>query len=273
MGLKSLPQWVNNMKRYLRIYKAIIKINSAHILAYRANFINNLFSSFIWGVFNIVWIGLLTNKATQVFGWRREELVMIAVGYVLLTGVYYSIFSHSFEIFSRTIDRGELDSLLLKPLDSQFQVSMMHISYSSLIRTILGTGFLIWWIVSHNYSIGLFQIVSYILLIGIGVCMMYAVWFLFLTLLIWYPNLGNMVEFLYTINGFARYPTEMLKKSGSVLLLIFIPVSLIVSTPVKALLQKNAGGDVFLLVGISIVLVGLSRMFWKFALKHYTSAS
>lgn len=261
------------MKRYLRIYKSILKINAALILAYRANFINHLFSTFVWGVFNGIWILLLTNKAKYVFGWRSDELVVITIGYVIITGIHYSLFAHNFENFSQIIDRGKFDSILLKPLDSQFQMSMMGVSYASLIRTIMGTIALIWWVSSHHYSIGLFQIVSFIALMGVGVIMMYGIWFLFITILIWYPNLNNIVEFLYTINGFARYPAEMLRASGLTPLLIFIPISLIISTPVKVLLQKNAWGDVALLCGIGAAFFVLTRMFWKFALKSYTSAS
>lgn len=273
MGLKNLRQLVNNMKRYLRIYKAILKINAALILAYRANFLNHLFSTFAWAVFNVIWIGLLTNKAKVVFGWRADELVIITIGYVIITGVYYTLFAHNFENFSRIIDRGEFDSLLLKPLDAQFQISMIRVSFASLIRTIFGTGLLVWWVMTHNFVIGFFQVVSFIVLIGFGVIMMYGVWFLFITTLIWYPNLSNLIDFLYTLNGFARYPAEMLRNSGAMPLLLFIPISLIVATPVKALLQKNAWGDIMLLMGIGMAFFILSRMFWKFALKHYTSAS
>lgn len=261
------------MKRYLQIYQAIIKINFALILAYRANFFNHLFSTSAWGVFNFIWIALLTNKAKFIFGWRGDELVVITIGYVIMTGVYYTLFAHNFENFSRIIDRGEFDGILLKPLDPQFHISMINISFASFIRTIMGLGFLIWWILSHNYAIGLFQVVSFIILMGIGVILMYTIWFLFITLLIWYPNLNNMVDFLYNINGFARYPAEMLRNGGAVALFIFVPISLIVATPVKVLLQKNAWGDVGLLIGFSVVLFYLSRQWWKYALKSYTSAS
>jgi len=273
MVLKNLLPWGNNMRRYLRIYKAIININFALILAYRANFINNMISSFVWGIFNFVWIGLVTNKTSKVFGWRSDELVVIILGYVLLTGLYYSLFAFNFQRFSRIIDRGEFDGMLLKPIDSQFQISMLHINYATLIRTIMGSGLLIWWVTSHYFVIGIFQVVGFIVLIGVGICMMYSIWFLLITTLIWYPNLNNLVDLLYTLNGFARYPTEMFIKSGAIPLLIFIPISLIVSTPAKVLLQKNAWGDIGLVVGIGCLLLTLSRVFWKHALKSYTSAS
>ena len=273
MNLALLANNMKQLKRYVRIYQAILRINIAAVMAYRANFINNVFTSFAWGVFNFVWIILLTNKSTQVFGWKRDELVFITIGYVLLTGLYYAFFGRNFELFSRIIDRGEFDGILLKPIDSQFHISTLRVGVASLIRAIMGTGILMWWIAIHHYSVGPFQIVSFIVLLAVGVMLLYTIWFLFISLLIWYPNLSNLVEILYTINGFARYPSEMIKNIGSLPLLIFLPLALIVSTPVKALLQKNAWGDIFLLVGIFVVLFSFSRVWWKRALRSYTSAS
>lgn len=257
----------------MRVYWAIIKINVALILAYRANFLNHLFSTFAWAVFNFIWIGLLTNKTTSVFGWRSDELVTITIGYIIVTGIYYSLFAHNFENYSQTIDRGKLDSILLKPLDSQFQMSMMNVSYASLIRTILGGAALAWWATIHHYAVGPFQVVGFIVLLCVGVIVMYSVWSLCMTTLIWYPNLSNMVDFLYTMNGFARYPAEMLRKSGVLFLLLFVPISLVVATPIKALLQKDAWGDIILLLVLSMILFSCSRLFWKHALKSYTSSS
>lgn len=261
------------MKRYIRIYKAILAINSAYIMAYRVSFINSIISSFSWGTFNIIWIILLTNKAKTVFGWKSEELVFITISYVIVTGLYYAFFARNFDALSRIIDRGELDSILLKPVDSQFHVNMMKISFGSLIRVLMGSILLIWWAQHYHYSIGIFQIISYVFLQAVGVSLLYSMWSFCTTFLIWYPNLGNLIELLYTLNGFARYPTELIQKSGILGLFIFLPISLICATPVKALLQKNSLPDALLMCLLSVLLLAFNRAWWKYALRHYTSAS
>ncbi len=261
------------MKRYFRIYKAIIRINFAMILAYRANFINSFISSFSWGSFNIIWILLLTNKARTIFGWKSEELVGITISYVIVTGIFYGLFARNFDALSRIIDRGELDSILLKPLDSQFQISMMKISFGTFIRVSLGTLLLVWWAHVHNYNIGLFQIVSYISLLTMGITLLYSMWMFCITFLIWYPNLGNLVELLYTFNGFARYPAELIQKSGVGGLYIFFPISLICSIPIKTLLGRGMLIDTIFITLLGGGLLLISRFWWKYALKQYTSAS
>lgn len=261
------------MHRYIRIYKAIVRINGALLFAYRASFINGLISSFCWGAFNFVWIILLTHKGQSVFGWKSEELVFITVSYVIVTGFFYALSAHNFTNLARIIDRGELDGILLKPLDSQFQISLMRIAFGSLIRVVMGGIFIVWWAAHNGYSIGLFQVVGYLALLMVGIIILYSIWLLCMTCLIWYPNLGNLVELMFTFNGFARYPTELIQKSGIGALLIFFPISLICATPVKTLLQQNDWGNIGFLIGFGIGLFYLSRQWWKYALKYYTSAS
>jgi len=261
------------MNRYLRIYKAIFKINTAYMLTYRTSFINGLVSSFGWGAFQIIWMTLLTNKTKMVFGWKQDEMILLALGYSVSIGILHFLFSRNFDAFSRIIDRGEFDSHLLKPLDSQFSISTSILSYPNAVRTVVGLGLIVWWSIAHNYHIGLIEILNFSFLIGAGVMVTYSIWCLFITLLIWYPNLNNMADLLYTMDGLARYPPEMIRMSGNIILYFLIPLTLVVATPVRVLLQKNMWPDEALLLGLCVLLLYLSRKFWKYSLKYYTSAS
>src|SRR3989344_7547774 len=108
------------MKRYFRIYKQLCIISLSELLAYRGNFLNSLISSLVWGAFSIVSILLLTAKTKSVFGWTREEIILLTCSYSMLIGIFHLVFSRNFEYFSRIMDLGQLDTFLLKPLDSQF---------------------------------------------------------------------------------------------------------------------------------------------------------
>lgn len=261
------------MKRYLRIYLAILKINLAYLFAYRANFINNIIVSLGWGGFQIVWIVLLTGKRGDFFGWSQNDLVFLTLGYFMTLGIFHFLFSRNFDAFSRVMDRGELDSILLKPLDSQMHVTMRIVSYANMIRSLVGLVLIVVWTVVQRYPVTIMEIFLFGLYIGVGVMTIYSIWLLFSTTLIWYPNLSNMIDLLYTINGFARYPAEIVRNSGKIVLYFLIPLLLTISTPVKILLHKNAFGDVIILSLCCGVLFMASRMFWKYSLRHYTSAS
>lgn len=261
------------MKRYLRIYIAILKINFVYLLTYRANFINNIISALGWGAFQIIWIVLLTGKRGTFFGWTQDDMILLTFGYFMVLGIFHFLFSRNFDAFSRVIDRGEFDAILLKPLNSQFHATMRIVSYANLIRAAVGLILIIFWMNLKHYTVTPFQVVLFSFYIGVGVVTLYSIWLIFITAVIWYPNLSNMVELLYTINGFARYPAEMIRNSGKIVLYLFIPLSLSISAPMKVLLHKNAWEDVGLLSFVCILLFYVSHKFWQHSLKYYTSAS
>jgi ABC-2 type transport system permease protein len=171
------------------------------------------------------------------------------------------------------MDRGEFDALLLKPLDSQFSSTMSIVSYANLIRAFIGLILIIIWLIIKHYAVTFIQIIFFSFYIGVGVITLYSVWLLFISILIWYPNLNNMAEFLYTLNGLARYPGEMIRNSGKIVLYILLPISLSISTPIKILLHKNPQEDIITISLVCLTLFIIARIFWKRSLKFYTSAS
>lgn len=251
----------------------MLKINLVYLLTYRANFISNIISALGWGGFQIVWITLLTGKRGVVFGWKQDDMILLSLGYFMVLGIFHFLFSRNFDMFSRIIDRGEFDAILLKPVDSQFQSTMRIASYANLVRAFVGLNLIIIWITVRHYSVSLLQGVLFCLYIGVGIMTLYSIWLLFITTLIWYPNLSNMTDLLYTINGLARYPGELIRSSGKIVLYVLIPIALSISAPFKILLNKDPIGDVLILSGLCILLFVLSRLFWKHSLKYYMSAS
>jgi len=264
---------MKNIKRYLRIYRAILKINLVYLLTYRANFINNIVSALGWGAFQIVWIVLLTGKRGTAFGWTQDDMIFLTLGYFMVLGIFHFIFTRNFDTFSRIVDRGELDAILLKPIDSQFHSTMRIVNYANLVRAIVGIVLIIIWSSLKHYHMSPIDIVFFCIYVGVGVMTMYSIWLIFVTMIIWYPNLSNMVDLLFTINGFARYPVEMVRNSGKIALYIFIPLLLSISAPIKILIHKNATQDIITLTLICIGLFMFSRWLWKWALRYYTSAS
>jgi len=261
------------MKRYLKIYQRLIKMNFAIIVAYRMGFINSIISTIGWGVFQIIWIYMLTYKTKSVFGWSRAELIILAVCYVVIIAIFHLLFSRNFERLARIIDRGQLDALLLKPVDSQFLISVWIIRYANFFRIAMGIGFLAFLINNLHITISALNVVGFLVLIIFGLVLLYSLWFIFSTFLIWFPQLTNLVDFLYTINGMSRYPTEMIKTLPFYLLPVLIPFTITIVTPTKALLGRILAGDVVGLILITFTLFYFSRVFWKFALRYYTSAS
>jgi ABC-2 type transport system permease protein len=259
------------MKRYFKIYKMLLKMNFSLLLTYRANFINGLVSTLGWAVFQMIWVLLLTYRTQSVYGWSRNELIILAASYVFVIAIFHFFFSRNFERLSRIIDRGQLDSLLLKPVDSQFLVSCWIIRFTNFFRVLFGAGLLYFLLNKMQIQVSWLNVIGFCVLTFFGLTLLYSLWFIVSTLLIWFPQLNNLIDFLYTINGMARYPSEMIYKMPLYFIIIALPFAITVVTPTKILFNKALNGDVLGLVILSAALFYLSRKFWQFALRYYTS--
>ncbi len=243
------------------------------LLAYRANFINSAVSTCGWGVFQIIWILLLTAKIKSAYGWSSHELILISASYVFAIGIFHFFFSRNFDRFSNLIDRGGLDNLLLKPADSQFLLSLWHINYANIIRMIIGLALVYYFVVTAHIHVSPINIIGYFVLIFFGVILLYSLWFLFATIMVWFPRLTNIVDFMYNLNGVARFPSEMIYEFKNFILLFLLPFTFTIATPTRALFNKVLAGDVVGLLALTLIFFFLSRRFWQFALRSYTSAS
>lgn len=261
------------MKKYIRIYVFLMRLNLSAVLAYRASFTNNLIGTLGWSIVSIASMYLLTYRAPHVFSWTRAELLAATGTYSIVIGIFGTLFSKNFNRFSRIIHLGELDGILLKPLDSQFSISLWIFNYASLFRIMVGTIFTTYILSTIHAHITLLSFLTYFVFVVSGVLLLYTVWFLTVTITIWLTNLSNIVDFLYNINNLGRYPSETLRQTNNFFIMLFIPLTFVATLPIKAILQKAMIADELLMFFCVSVLFFLSRKFWKFALRSYTSAS
>lgn len=261
------------MKHYFNIYKMLLKLNFSRLTAYRSNFVNSLLSALAWGLFSVFSIVLLTSRTTSVFGWEREEILLLTAVYSSLTGLFHTFLAPNFERLAQITNFGQLDRILLFPIDSQFSVSVWEINYTRLIRILIGIMLFVLLLQPLNLQISFVGYVVFVILFLVGLLLQYTIWFGVATLTIWFTRLSNLVELMYSVTGMARYPREMFRQLADYIFVFLLPITLIIITPVKVLFQKASVLDVMILLAVTLGLFYLSRKFWQFALRFYTSAS
>lgn len=264
---------IRNMKKYFSIYLILLKLNYSMILSYRINFINSLISSFIWGCLSFIYIILLTSRTNSIYGWSAVEIILLTASYNVFIGIFQGLFSNNFENIVHIINKGDLDIALIKPADSQFLLSFWYFGYTSFIRIIFGIIAIIVIVSIFNFYVDLFSVFGFIVFGVLGILIIYSIWFILSTFLVWYPQITNIIGFLEQMNGITRYPPEMFSFFSSFVFFFLLPLTFVIATPVKTLIQKAQLYDFLGLIIFSSLLLFISRKFWQFALRHYSSAS
>lgn len=261
------------MKRYLNLLLLFIKFNISKDLMFRLNFYNAIFSTLLWAGFQFAVTILITGRTNTVAGWKREEMLLLTAGFNIIIGIFRALVVRGLEHFSYLVHYGRLDIYLLKPVDTQFWLSFQITNVASSIRIPVSIMISFYILNILNIKISFPYYIFYLFLLIIGGVILYSIWFGVMALVIWFSNLTNLKSLLDGLNGASRYPKEIFENTALFFFLIFFPLSLVISIPTKFLLKKAETSEMFMLIVTAVILFVVTRIFWKFALKYYSSAS
>ena len=259
------------MNRYFGVLKLLWSAAIAAELEYRINFIlaaltslGNLSGS-IFGLF------LFYRTGYTFQGWRWEEALIVLGIFTLLQGFSSTFLAPNLNRIVDHVQKGTLDFVLLKPISSQFWLSIHTLSPWGLPDIIFGV-ILIGYaggrlgITLTNYLISAIPLVF-----GLG--SLYSLWFMLGATSIWFVKIYNVTEVLRGLLEAGRYPMVAYPIAYRFFFTFVVPVAFFTTVPAEAMLGRVQVGWI---VGAGLLALGLlivTRFFWSFALRFYTSAS
>ncbi len=261
--------WVN----YGNVYRAQVKASFANLVAYIGNFYSGMFSGLIFTGLHLVTIILLTFKVHNVYGWTQGEMIILTIVFNLERALLEVFFYGGLSRMAEIIYKGELDSILLKPINSQFLLSTAEFRFQAFARLVASIGLIVYFVNYFHFKITLLNAAVFALMSISSLILLYSLWFTIMTFLMWNPILTNMKDLLGYITGLLRYPPGVFRGLGVAIYLLFVPFLFVVAPPTLALLGKLNVSEIIFCMMFSIVALFASHIFWNFALKHYTSAS
>lgn len=258
------------MKRYFRLYWSIVIINLQRMIAFRSNFYWGIITTLSWTFLSVVTIGIYAGQSLTLAGWTRPELYSLAGVFAIITGISYFMFLINFEDIAININKGLLDSILLKPVDSQFLASTKMTATHNIVRIIAGI-----LIVGFNIGkINIFSLLLFTLLLIAAISLLYSIWLLVVSLNFYSNKLSNVIGLLLTIfDEVGRTPSDTFRIASSWAFTFLLPFFMVVSFPVKALWNKLPLNIVAVTLVTAIFLFIISRKFWFYSLRRYESAS
>ena len=242
-------------------------------MEYRTNFVVAAMTS-IGGLAGAIFsLSLFYQNGYQMGGWSWPQVLMVVGVYTLLDGANATILAPNHRLMTQHVREGTLDFVLLKPIDAQFFVSFRHLSLWGLPNVMLGGGLVVYAgsqltppVEPVAYAVGLLPILCSLIIL-------YSMGFAMVTLSIWFIKLWNLTIAMQSLLQAGRYPIAAYPPGYRVVFTFVIPVAFLTTVPAQAMIGTAAprwlGGAAALALGLVIA----SRLFWRFALRFYTSAS
>ena len=222
---------------------------------------------------SIFLLSIFFLNTEKISGWKFEEALIIQAIYTILNGITNTWFNPNLTEIVKYIREGTLDFVLLKPIDSQFFISLKKISPSGFIEILLGFFVLIYCIKINNISITISFLILSFLTLFCSTIILYSLWFLISTTTIWFVKTWNATEVLRSFLYIGRFPLNSFSFSLRIFFSVFIPIAFITGIPSEVILGNSEFWKIILEISVAIIFFTVSRRFWFYALKFYSSAS
>ena len=271
---------------YIRVFLTFARNSLVRDMTFRANFFIDMISSMAWVLMNLAFYTLIFQYAPSIgsgTGWEKYPFFLFLATSLLINSLVQVFFMTNVEEMSELIRTGSMDFALLKPMDTQFLVSLTRMEWSSFGNLFVGLILIGYSLFKLGYVPGVVEIVLYPLYIICGVAIYYSLMIALAATTVWLGRNVTLLDFWFYLTTFSRYPMEIYKGTfGTPLRLAFtfiIPVLVVVNVParllVKTLSPQTAADWLLPLFTLLATLVSLavSRLVFNLALRSYRSAS
>ena len=261
------------IRQYLIVYAKFLYTSLASELEYKTNILIDLITAVLSLIGSVFLLSIFFQNNISVGGWKFEEALIIQGIYTILNGITNTWFNPNLTEIVKHMREGTLDFVLLKPVDSQFFISLKKINPSGFLEIILGCCLLIFCIRINQINLNLNFLTLTLITLICSICILYSLWFFISTTTIWFVKTWNATEVLRSFLYIGRFPLNSFSFSLRIFFSVFIPIAFITSIPSEVFLGISQLWKIFLELIVAIVFLTASRNFWIFALKFYTSAS
>lgn len=117
---------------------------------------------------------------------------------------------------------------------------------------------------------------QFLLFLGLclcGIIILYSLVMLLATSAFWFVQLENVMELLYIFFEAGRFPITIFPAWVRILLTFVVPIAFITTMPASVLLGRLDGVFALYSLGVTAALFTTSVLYWRYALRHYSSTS
>jgi ABC-2 type transport system permease protein len=257
----------------LRIATMFLQASVAAEMEYRLNFASAALSSVMTLAGSIFTLSMVFADRPSVAGWTWMQAMVVVGAFTALEGLQSCVMTPNRIQISEAVREGGLDFVLLKPIDSQFWMSVRNWSLWGVPNIVLGIGLMAYAGAKMDPSTSLARFALAMGLLALGAIILYALGFMLSTISIWFVKLHNITYAMEALLEAGRYPIAAYPQAYRVLFTFVIPVALMTTVPAQAIAGTLEpawlGGAVLAAFGLLLA----SRWFWRFALRWYGSAS
>lgn len=259
-------------RKYLKLLGVFASYQFIRDLQFRSSFLIRVAGNLVEFGFLIAFFSAIYANGLVVPGWTLQQTLFLLGTYQMVNALYLMFFSGIGHL-SWMVERGDLDVLLTKPVDSQFVVSFRRTNYEAIFGLALAAVV----IVGSWREIGIstpgWRWTLYAILVVVGALLKYAVGFLIMTLSLWVTRIEALYFLFLDFFVIGQYPADVFRGAARMVFTLLIPVVIVANVPASIVLHGCMWTGVATAIGVTAVFLVAGRALWQASLRRYSSAS
>jgi ABC-2 type transport system permease protein len=263
------------MRRYIEIYGIMLRNSLIREMNFKANFLLWLIVEVLWFCGQIVFFGIIFGAVDRIGDWTKWEVVLLVGTHQIIAQLFQAFFFMNVANIPELVRTGKLDPLLALPIDSQFAVSTKQFGLDSIVNALLGAVVVTVSLVKLNVVPSASSAALYLVALLFGVAIHYSIMISLAAVSFWIVRAQGLVYGYFNFLQIARYPDSIFPRAFQFIFSWIVPVIIVANIPAR-LLIKPLGEPVMLMLHLIVAAAAMllfSRLFWRFALQRYSSAS
>ena len=263
------------VRRYFEIYSIMLRNSLIREMSFKANFLLWMIVEILWFCGQILFFSIIFGQVNRIGDWSKWEVVLLVGTHQIIAQLFQAFFFVNVANVPELVRTGKLDSLLVLPLDSQFAVSTKQFGLDSVINAMIGAAVVLLALTRLQITPSVGAVLLYLIALGFGVAVHYSIMLSLAAVSFWIIRAQGLVYGYFNFLNIARYPDVIFPKLFRFVFGWIIPVVIVANIPARLLIKSlgQPGWLMFHLIVAGTIAAMISRFFWRFALRHYSSAS
>jgi ABC-2 type transport system permease protein len=268
---------MQSLTRYPRLLGSLARYTLAREMAFRGNFLVKVSVEVIWLGIMLAFYETIYGRTSTIASWSKYEFLFFFGCFFALNGLIEMLFLENCNDFAELVRTGDLDFLLLRPIDEQFLITCRKVDWATAPNVLMGFTVMGIALAKLHWEFDLVRVVTFFATFACGTAIAYSFMLVLTAFSVWMVRNQSLMEMWWLFSSLARYPKEIFLNSVAAplgfLFTFILPILLVANIPSNAMVRglepKMVG---FTLFATAVLLWG-SRKFFQHALRSYRSAS
>lgn len=260
------------MKRHLRLFLHYFAQYAEVRLEYKADFFIAFFSSMAATVLGFGFVLVLFSKIPKLQDWSFYE-VLFLYGFSLIPLGFFNVVSWNlYEFGDIYIIQGRFDRILLRPVDTLFQILFEKFRLESLQEVVTGVAVIAVCARRLSFDWHAADFLWFALMVVCGALIYLSVFLVLTAVSFWFEDRVGIVPPVFNMLTFGRYPLTIYSGFIQFLLSWIIPFGFASFYPTTHFLRRETFTPYFHLVPVvAATFFCLAIFVWNQGVKNYSS--